>query len=115
MKVKDLIKALEKMPEDADVYLANAVGEYDYGHILGLSYDSEYDDFGYCSYMCVAICCMSTVSRYEEIIDEDFKLYGDSVWYNTMDTIEVYDENNKEHLLRFDEESEQFKDVGDSE
>ena len=117
MKVKDLIKALEKMPEDADVILGNEIGEYDEMHLHAICADSEYGGYGSCYYNVVVLCCMSTLKDYEEIIDDCFSycIYGDTNWYNTIDTIEVYDENNKKHLLRFDEESKQFKDVGDSE
>ena len=113
MKVRELIKALKKMPENADIVVGNEIGEYDAKHLHAICADSEYGDYGECYYNTVVLCCMSTVIDYEELIDDSisYSIYGDTNWYNTIDTIDVYDENNKKHLLRFDEESKEFKDV----
>ena len=50
MKVRELIEALKKMPENADIVVGNEIGEYDAMHLHAIYADSEYGDYGECYY-----------------------------------------------------------------
>ena len=108
VKVRELIEVLKKMPQSAEVDIGNQDAEYDYKHLLGISNDSESDDFGGLKYNVVTLCVLDLNDYdYCDLIDEDFEIYGDRVWYNTIDPINVYKEG-KRVQLKLDKDSKTF-------
>lgn len=117
MKVREFIEVLKKFDADAELEFGNTVAESDGEHLLGISAEHDYDhEQPMYSYNIVTLCIMpASDTNYDDLIDEEFQLYGNNrVWYNTRDKIVTY-KHEKEKVERvnlvFDEETLQFKEV----
>lgn len=111
MKVKEFIEVLKKFPQDAEIDIGNEFMESSGDHLLGISADSESDDFGGLYYRNVTLCILPGHHQdYTDLIDEKFQLYGsDGVWYNTMDPISTWDDNHRPVKLYYDLETHTFQ------
>jgi len=111
MKVEEFIKVLETFPQDADIGLCNAEGEFEGTFLFGLVHDSEYDYESGSGYNVVGICCLEPFhQKYIDLIYGEHELYGEKVWYNTIGRIDEWDCEGNRTRLYFDDEVKKFYD-----
>ena len=112
MKVKDFIKVLQMFPENADIVISNKWGEFEGDFLFGLVHDSETDYESGGGYNTVSLCIMKSYEQnYNDLLYDDFELYGEKVWYNTWDKIDTWDCNGYRTDLVFNNECKHFIDV----
>ena len=84
LKVKDLIKALQKFPQEWEICLGEADND-ESRPIKGIMDCSETDDMGYPIYEFVEIQALEYLDLFD-LTEGKVEMYGDRNWYNTKDT-----------------------------